>query len=64
MADGAPLLGIIAAPALGLIWRGIVGRGAERLAFAADGEMFAAESDPHAAAAAGRTDRAGQPLAP
>ncbi|MEH2592085.1 3'(2'),5'-bisphosphate nucleotidase CysQ family protein [Bradyrhizobium sp. AZCC 1721] len=26
-----PLLGIISAPALGLIWRGIVGRGAERL---------------------------------
>jgi 3'(2'), 5'-bisphosphate nucleotidase len=29
--DGTPLLGIIGAPALGLIWRGIVGRGAERL---------------------------------
>jgi 3'(2'), 5'-bisphosphate nucleotidase len=29
--DGSPLLGIIAAPALGLIWRGLVGRGAERL---------------------------------
>lgn len=29
--NGTPLLGIIAAPALGLIWRGIVGRGAERL---------------------------------
>jgi 3'(2'), 5'-bisphosphate nucleotidase len=29
--DGAPLLGIIGAPALGLIWRGVVGRGAERL---------------------------------
>src|SRR2546429_8308442 len=28
---GTPLLGIISAPALGLIWRGIVGRGAERL---------------------------------
>jgi len=28
---GAPLLGIVAAPALGLIWRGIVGLGAERL---------------------------------
>jgi 3'(2'), 5'-bisphosphate nucleotidase len=28
---GTPLLGIIAAPALGLIWRGLVGRGAERL---------------------------------
>ena len=28
---GAPLLGIVGAPALGLIWRGIVGKGAERL---------------------------------
>jgi 3'(2'), 5'-bisphosphate nucleotidase len=29
--NGRPLLGIIGAPALGLIWRGLVGRGAERL---------------------------------
>jgi 3'(2'), 5'-bisphosphate nucleotidase len=29
--QGVPLLGIVSAPALGLIWRGIVGRGAERL---------------------------------
>jgi 3'(2'), 5'-bisphosphate nucleotidase len=29
---GTPLLGIIGAPALGLIWRGLVGRGSERLA--------------------------------
>jgi 3'(2'), 5'-bisphosphate nucleotidase len=29
--NGTPLLGIIGAPALGLVWRGIVGRGAERL---------------------------------
>lgn len=28
---GKPLLGIISAPALGLMWRGLVGRGAERL---------------------------------
>src|SRR5439155_21342297 len=28
---GTPLLGIVGAPALGVIWRGIVGRGAERL---------------------------------
>jgi 3'(2'), 5'-bisphosphate nucleotidase len=35
VADGSPILGIIAAPALGLIWRGIVGRGAERLEFSA-----------------------------
>jgi 3'(2'), 5'-bisphosphate nucleotidase len=33
VADGTPILGIIAAPAQGLIWRGIVGRGAERLRF-------------------------------
>jgi 3'(2'), 5'-bisphosphate nucleotidase len=29
--QGTPVLGIVSAPALGLIWRGIVGRGAERL---------------------------------
>jgi 3'(2'), 5'-bisphosphate nucleotidase len=29
----APALGVIVAPALGLIWRGVVGRGAERLRF-------------------------------
>jgi 3'(2'), 5'-bisphosphate nucleotidase len=31
VSHGTPLLGIIGAPALGLIWRGIVGRGAERM---------------------------------
>ena len=31
VAGGVPLLGIVAAPALGLLWRGIVGRGAERV---------------------------------
>jgi 3'(2'), 5'-bisphosphate nucleotidase len=30
-----PVVGIIAAPALGLVWRGVVGRGAERLQLAA-----------------------------
>ena len=34
VAGGAPILGVIAAPALGLIWRGIVDRGAERQEFA------------------------------
>ena len=29
--NGMPMLGIIGAPALGLVWRGLVGRGAERL---------------------------------
>jgi 3'(2'), 5'-bisphosphate nucleotidase len=32
---GAPLMGIIGAPALGLVWRGLVGRGAQRLSIAA-----------------------------
>jgi 3'(2'), 5'-bisphosphate nucleotidase len=29
--DGTPLLGLIGAPALGLVWRGLVGQGAERV---------------------------------
>ena len=29
--NGAPVLGIIGAPGLGLVWRGMVGRGAERV---------------------------------
>ena len=33
MSEGIPKLGIIVAPALGLIWRGVVGSGAERLEF-------------------------------
>jgi 3'(2'), 5'-bisphosphate nucleotidase len=33
VSGGTPILGVILAPALGLIWRGIVGRGAERLEF-------------------------------
>jgi 3'(2'), 5'-bisphosphate nucleotidase len=33
ISDATPILGVIAAPALGLVWRGIVGRGAERLTF-------------------------------
>ena len=37
MVGQAPVLGVIAAPALGLVWRGLVGRGAERVAFATDG---------------------------
>jgi 3'(2'), 5'-bisphosphate nucleotidase len=35
--NGRPALGVISAPALGLIWRGIVGRGAERLTVGSDG---------------------------
>jgi 3'(2'), 5'-bisphosphate nucleotidase len=30
--DGVPVVGIIGAPALGSIWRGLIGRGAQRLA--------------------------------
>jgi 3'(2'), 5'-bisphosphate nucleotidase len=32
--DGKPSIGLIAAPALGLVWRGVVGRGTERLRLA------------------------------
>jgi len=33
VANGEPVLGVIAAPAKGIIWRGLVGHGAERLPF-------------------------------
>jgi 3'(2'), 5'-bisphosphate nucleotidase len=39
--DGAPILGIVAAPAAGVAWRGIVGCGADRLVFGA-GKISAA----------------------
>jgi 3'(2'), 5'-bisphosphate nucleotidase len=38
--QGVPLLGIVSAPALGLLWRGIVGRGAQRVTF--DGAIVGA----------------------
>lgn len=41
--DRMPVLGIVGAPALGLIWRGLVGRGAERLTVTRDGSVRAAE---------------------
>jgi len=34
VSEGKPLLGVVGAPALGLVWRGLVGRGAERLTLA------------------------------
>lgn len=43
MSDGAPLAGVIVAPASGAIWRGVVGGGAARLAFSADGTISPAE---------------------
>jgi 3'(2'), 5'-bisphosphate nucleotidase len=49
---GAPILGIITAPASGLTWRGIVGRGAERIALA-DGQS----SPPRAIYARPRPER-------
>ena len=41
VSDGTPLLGIIGAPALGLIWRGLVGQGAERLTISDGGSTRA-----------------------
>jgi len=35
--NGTPLLGIIGAPALGLLWRGLVGQGAERVSLTGAG---------------------------
>jgi len=43
--QGVPLLGIVSAPALGLLWRGIVGRGAERVRF--DGATIGAAEPVH-----------------
>jgi len=41
--DGEPLLGIVGAPALGQIWRGLVGHGAERLLVTKDASARAAQ---------------------
>ncbi len=43
ISHGKPLLGIIAAPALGLVWRGLVGRGSERLLMTKDGKSRSAQ---------------------
>ena len=37
VSNGIPLLGLVGAPALGLIWRGLVGHGAERVELDPDG---------------------------
>ena len=44
--NGVPLLGIIGAPALGLIWRGLVGLGAERLAVGDQGPANEGQAKP------------------
>src|SRR5580704_17588045 len=44
VADGVPAVGIIAAPAQGRIWRGMIGRGAERLDLAAGAAAPAARN--------------------
>jgi 3'(2'), 5'-bisphosphate nucleotidase len=46
MTDGMPMLGIICAPALGEFWRGIVDRGAERIAGAATNRPTAIRTRP------------------
>jgi 3'(2'), 5'-bisphosphate nucleotidase len=43
---GRPLLGVIGAPALGLLWRGIVGSGAERMQISPDGATRLASRTP------------------
>jgi 3'(2'), 5'-bisphosphate nucleotidase len=46
--NGTPLLGLIGAPALGLIWRGLVGQGAERLTIT-EASSHGASATPHLA---------------
>jgi 3'(2'), 5'-bisphosphate nucleotidase len=48
VADGTPIAGFIAAPALGLVFRGVVGRGAERLTLdrAADATAIHCRANP------------------
>jgi 3'(2'), 5'-bisphosphate nucleotidase len=41
---GAPIVGFVAVPAEGLIYRGVVGRGAERLAMSSDGTIVASSA--------------------
>lgn len=39
VSGGRPLLGIVAAPALGLLWRGLIGHGAERVTVSPQGSL-------------------------
>jgi 3'(2'), 5'-bisphosphate nucleotidase len=43
---GRPLLGVVSAPALDLLWRGVVGAGAERLSISRDGRIVAGSATP------------------
>lgn len=43
VADGTPVLGVIGAPRLGLIWRGLTGWGAQRVDLAATGAIRSVE---------------------
>jgi 3'(2'), 5'-bisphosphate nucleotidase len=44
--EGRPLLGVIAAPALGLLWRGVTGFGAERMSLLPDASARRASRTP------------------
>ena len=44
MTDNAPVLGVIAAPAFSVLWRGIVGRGAQRIEVSADARTVARQT--------------------
>jgi 3'(2'), 5'-bisphosphate nucleotidase len=50
MTRGTPLAGIVAAPAADQVWRGIVGRGADRMALSNQGERTAIHTRPRPAA--------------
>ena len=55
VSGGRPLLGLVGAPALGLVWRGLVGRGAERVT------VVGGASPPSSRSAPGLARRAASP---
>lgn len=48
VSDGLPILGIITAPAIGQTWRGVVGRGADRIALGGENSLTAIHTRPRA----------------